>query len=52
MQPAANERQIQLRTAVADAGLNAVLDARAIQQALVNLIDNASSIRRADRKSQ
>jgi len=41
MQPAANERQIQLRITVADDGINAVLDAGAIQQALVNLIDNA-----------
>ena len=41
MRPAANERQIQLRIAVADDGINAVLDAGAIQQALVNLIDNA-----------
>ena len=41
MQPAANERQIQLRATLADNALNAVLDARAIQQALVNLIDNA-----------
>ncbi len=41
MRPAANERQIPLRTAVADDGINAVLDAGAIQQALVNLIDNA-----------
>jgi signal transduction histidine kinase len=41
MQPAANERHIQLRATLADSTLNAVLDARAIQQALVNLIDNA-----------
>jgi signal transduction histidine kinase len=41
MQPAANERQIQLQATVADGALNAVLDAGAIQQALVNLIDNA-----------
>jgi signal transduction histidine kinase len=41
MLPAANERQIQLRTTVVDAGLDAVLDAPAMQQALVNLIDNA-----------
>ena len=41
MQPAANERQISLQSTVADGGLNAVVDASAIQQALVNLIDNA-----------
>ena len=41
MQPAASERQIRLRSTVADGALNAVLDAGAIQQALVNLIDNA-----------
>jgi signal transduction histidine kinase len=41
MQPAANERHIHLRATLADRTLNAVLDARAIQQALVNLIDNA-----------
>jgi signal transduction histidine kinase len=41
MQPAANDRQIQLRATVADTALSAVLDARAIHQALVNLIDNA-----------
>jgi signal transduction histidine kinase len=41
MQPVASERHIQLRATLADSTLNAVLDARAIQQALVNLIDNA-----------
>jgi signal transduction histidine kinase len=41
MQPVANERHIQLRATLADSTLSAVLDARAIQQALVNLIDNA-----------
>lgn len=41
MQPAANERQIRLQAAVVDGALNAVIDARAVQQALVNLIDNA-----------
>src|SRR6185503_6397258 len=41
MQPVANERGIRLQGNVANSALNAVLDARAIQQALVNLIDNA-----------
>lgn len=41
MQPAAGERQIQLRATVTDTALSAILDARAIHQALVNLIDNA-----------
>jgi len=41
MQPVASERGMQLRGSVTDSALNAVLDARAIQQALINLIDNA-----------
>jgi signal transduction histidine kinase len=46
MEPVANERQIQLRLVHA-AGIHAVLDASAIQQALVNLIDNAIKHSRA-----
>jgi signal transduction histidine kinase len=41
MQLCAAERQIHLRMAAATPSVHAVIDARAIQQALVNLIDNA-----------
>jgi signal transduction histidine kinase len=41
MELCAAERQIHLRFAAASAPINAVIDGRAIQQALVNLIDNA-----------
>lgn len=42
MEPSATERQIMLRLPPpAETSLNAVIDARAIQQALINLIDNA-----------
>ena len=41
MEPAAAERQIQLSFTPPPSPVNATIDARAIQQALVNLIDNA-----------
>jgi signal transduction histidine kinase len=41
MEPAASERQIQLSFAPPASPVNATIDARPIQQALVNLIDNA-----------
>jgi signal transduction histidine kinase len=41
MEPSAMERQIRLCFSPATSAINAVIDARAIQQALVNLIDNA-----------
>lgn len=41
MEPSAHERQIQLGFSPPSLAITAVIDARAIQQALVNLIDNA-----------
>jgi signal transduction histidine kinase len=41
MEPAAAERQIRLRFTPPASSVTATIDARAIQQALVNLIDNA-----------